>query len=132
MPLYEKSWWKKLFKKEHHEKQVDALTDIQAIAESLIQSKKDTELLLKQLGDLEELERERQVATQGVVQINIDAQAKLMDKLLFQYEDHQNDVDIDGLRIKRVARHLLREAEKAGMHDLVKEKKKDQKWQFWW
>jgi len=131
MAIYEKKWWKKWFKSEHHEKQVDTVADVQAIGEFLIQSKKDTESLLKLIAELEELEKERQVATQGVVQINIDAQAKLIDKILFQYEDFQNDVDINGLRMKRVARQLLKEAEKAGMHDLVKEKKKDSKWQFW-
>lgn len=132
MSLEEKRWWKKLFKHDHHKDQANAVTDIQAIGEFLINSKKDTENLIKNVGDLEELEKERLVANEGVVQINIDAQAKLLDKLLEQYDFYQNDVDINGLRLKRVAKHLLKEAEKSGMHDLVKEKKKDQKWQFWW
>lgn len=132
MPLYEKTWWKKLFKKEHHKERIDTVTDIQAMGEFLIHSKKDTEKLVQQLGELEELEKERLVATEGIVQMNIDAQVHLLEKLLEQYDFYQNDVDINGLRLKRIANRLLKEAEKAGMHDLVHEKKKDQKWQFWW
>jgi len=132
MSLAEKKWWRKLFKKDHHKEYIDPIKDVQAIAEFLISSKKDTEQFVKDLGELEELEKERLVANEGVIQINIDAQAKLLDRLLEQYDFYQNDVDINGLRLKRVAKELLKEAEKAGMEDLVKEKKKDQKWHFWW
>ncbi|MEK6937748.1 MAG: hypothetical protein AABX04_01760 [Nanoarchaeota archaeon] len=132
MSLNEKKWWKKLFKKEHHKEQIDTVTDIQAMGEFLIGFRKDNEKLTKLLGELEELEKERLVATEGVVQMNIDAQVHLLEKLLEQYDFFQNDADINGLRLKRIANHLLKEAEKAGMHDLVKEKKKNPKWQFWW
>jgi hypothetical protein len=132
MSLEEKAWWKKLFKHDHHKEQMDVVKDVQAIGEFLISSKRDTEKMVKQVGELEELEKEHLVASEGILQINVDAQIKLMEKLLEEYEFYQSDVDINGLRLKRIAKHLLREAEKAGMHDLVKEKKKDQKWQFWW
>jgi len=132
MPLYEKTWWKKLFKKNRHQEQIDVVKDIQAIGEFFIGSKRDAEKIVKKIGELEELEKEHLVASEGILQINVDAQIKLMEKLLEEYEFYQNDVDINGLRLKRIAKHLLKEAESAGMHDLVKEKKKDQKWQFWW
>jgi hypothetical protein len=132
MALYEKKWWKKMFKKEHHEAPIDAVEDVQAVANFLLDIEPEKVNLIKLLGELEELEQERKVAASGVLQINLQAQAKLMEKILQSYADFQNDVDINGLRVKKVAKNFLREAEKAGMKDLVKEKKHDPKWMFWW
>ena len=125
-------WWKKLFQKEHHEQPVTAVEDIEAVGEFLLDADKDKAAILKLLGELEELEKERHVASSGVLQINLNAQAQLLEKLLQSYSDFQNDVDINGLRIKKIAKNFLKEAEKAGMKDLVKEKKHDPKWMFWW
>lgn len=132
MPLYNQTWWKKLFGKEAHEKPVDSLSDIEAVGEFLLGVNNDRAKLVKQLEELEELEKERKVATSGVMQINLEAQAVVLDKLLQTYGDFQNDVDINGLRIKLLTRQFLKEADKAGLKDLVREKKQEQKWKGWW
>ena len=121
-----------MFGKEHHEKPIDSLSDIEAVGEFLLGVNKDRAKLLQQLEELEELEKERKVGTSGVVQINLEAQALVLDKLLQAYGDFQNDVDINGLRIKMLARQFLKEADKAGLKDLVREKKQNQKWKDWW
>ncbi len=126
------TWWKRLFGKEHHEKPVDSLSDIEAVGEFLLGVNNDRAKLLKLLEELEELEKERKVGTSGVIQINLEAQALVLDKLLQTYGDFQNDVDINGLRIKMLARQFLKEAAQAGLKDLVREKKQNRKWKDWW
>ena len=125
-------WWERLFKKKVHEPQVNAVEDIEAVGEFMLSADKDCKAIIKLLEELEELERERHVASSGVLQVNLNAQAELLEELLGHYADFQNDVDINGLRIKKVAKHFLREAEKAGLKDLVKDKKHDPRWMFWW
>ncbi|MEK6845239.1 MAG: hypothetical protein AABY26_00655, partial [Nanoarchaeota archaeon] len=125
-------WWQKLWgKKEHHE-QADSLKEMEAVGEFLEGVNEDAARLNQKLAKLEELEKERQVAAEGVLHLNLQAQAAELDKMLEEYEFFQNDVDINGLRMRKIANNFLKEAEKAGMKDLVKEKKKDHRWQFWW
>lgn len=132
MAIYEQKWWQKLWgKKESHE-QADSLKEMEAVGEFLEGVNEDAKRLNQKLAKLEELEKERQVAAEGVLHINLQAQAAELDKMLEEYEFFQNDVDINGLRMRKIANHFLKEAEKAGMKDLVKEKKKDHRWQFWW
>ena len=121
------SWWKK-----QKEQSIDVLKDIQAIQECLREMSDDAKPLLKDLHKLEELEKERQVGRESILPINLEAQAKLMDTILQRYEFFQNDVDINGIRVKEIARNLLKEAKKAGLKDLVQEKNKEMKWQFDW
>ncbi len=132
MPLYEKKWWKKLLGSKVREPRIEALKDIQVIMEELQDTPADLKPLLKELHKLEELEKEREVATHSVLLVNLEAQAKVLDKLLERYEFYQNDIDINGLRLKEIAKELLRKAEKAGLKELVREKKKEMKWQFDW
>jgi G3E family GTPase len=132
MPLYEQKWWKRLFGTEKHEHHEDSAKEIEAIAEVLIDSDADRKNILKLLSELEELEKERKVAASGIVQINLEAQARVLDQLLKAYQDYQDDVDINAIRLRRIAKSFLREAEKAGLKDVVKERKQDKTWQFWW
>ena len=132
MALYEQKWWQKLFKREHHEPKEDALHDIDAIREFLKGAKEDVRALLPLLEKLEELERERQVASDSILPVNLKAQAKIFDELLQHYEFFQNDADINGIRVKRMARELLNHAARAELDTLVREKKQDMKWTFDW
>lgn len=125
------SWWSRTFHKEA-ELKVDILKDIQAIQDSLKEAPRESKALLPELQKLEELERERQVARESVIPVNLEAQAKILDALLQRYEYYQNDVDINGIRVKQLAREFLKKARQAGLKELVKEKKKDMKWQFDW
>lgn len=131
MPLYEKKWWKRLFKKESEPKE-NSLKDISTMIEFLEDVKDEAQLLIIPLKRLEELEKERRVGSKSLTPINLQTQAKLLDSLLEKYEFFQNDVDISGIRMKRVAKEFLYQAKKAGLKDLVKEKQKSAKWKFNW
>jgi hypothetical protein len=132
MPLYEKEWWKKIFAKKQHQKKVDTVKDIEAIIEFLNVVKFEAKEILPELSKLKELEKEREVARSGIRQINLETQAKILDKVIEKYEFFQNDVDINGLRVKIIARQFLKNAEKEGMKDLIREKNKNSKWKFLW
>lgn len=132
MALYQKKWWKKLFQKKKHSQKVDSLKNIQSIIEFLKDIRSDKNLLLEELKKLEELEKEREVANEGLRQINLESQAKILDNLLERYQFFQNDADINGIRVKQIASQFLNHAEEAGLKDLVHKKKKDMKWNFDW
>ena len=132
MAIYEKKWWQKFFGKKEHSIKTDQLKEIEAVTEFLSEINDDSKYLLTQLNKLEELEKERQVGRESIRQINLETQAEVFDKLLERYEYFQNDVDINGLRVKRMAGEFIKEAEKAGLKDLVKEKKKSSRWQLLW
>lgn len=128
MALYEKKWWQKLFgkKKPHH--QVNVLKDINAVLEELLDLKDEVKPLIKQLQKLEELEKEYEVGKDDVRLINLEAQAEVLDQILQRYEFLQDDIDINGIRVKHVAKEFLRRAQQAGLKDLVADKKQDRKW----
>ena len=119
-------WWKKT------EVNSNISTDIDAIIECLQGLKDDVKKLLPELEKLQELEKERQVANEGLIQVNLKTQGKVLDTILQQYEFFENDIDINGLRLKQIAEQFLKHAEKAGLKDLVKEKKQHPQWKMWW
>lgn len=129
MALYQKKWWKKLFK-EKKGKKVDSLNDLAAMSEFLEEI--DVSQLLPELEKLTELEKERRIAKPAIIQANLKTQADILNKILQRYESLQTDVDINGLRLKMVVNEFLKHAQKAGLHDLVKEKRQDPKWQGKW
>jgi hypothetical protein len=131
MALYEKKWWKDLFNKEK-EKKVDVLKDINAISEFLAEMNHDSKKLLEQLKKLGELEQEYHVAKSGIIQINLETQENIIDQILKRYEFFQNDVDINGLRVKMIAQEFLKRADSAGLKDLIDEKKKSRSWKLFW
>ncbi len=92
----------------------------------------DVNSILPELKKLMELEKERKVTDSGITHINLEAQASVFDGLLEKYEFFQNDADINGLRLKAIANQFLRNAKKHGMTELVKEKKADKRWKFFW
>jgi len=128
--MFKKKW--KLFQKKSAAKKVDVLSDIEGVMEFLSEIQHDTKELLVKLKGLKELEKEYHVASSGIVQVNLQTQAKLLDHLLERYEFFQDDADVNGLRIKMVATEFLKRATKAGMTDLVKQKGKDKRWMMLW
>lgn len=130
--MEKKRWWQKLFWSEKHPEKINQVKDISAIIEFLEEVSSDFKDMLPDLRELEELERERKVAKPGLEQINLESQAKVLDRLLEKYEFFQNDVDINGIRLKAITNQFLRNAQKAGMKDLVQQKKEDKKWKFFW
>ena len=75
-----------------------------------------------------DLEKERKVANSGLLQINLQTQGDMLDPLLEDFEAFEDDVVIQGIRLKRIAREWTRLALKAGMKDAVKNKKKKIAW----
>jgi len=132
MALHEQKWWIRLFGKKEPTKKFDALTNIEAVQEFLAQTAVTLEPLKKQFSDLEELEKERIVGTKSLQLMNLEAQIKLLDKIIENYMIFEEDTDVHGLRLKMLAQNVLQEAEKEGLKDLVKTKKKDLKWKFYW
>lgn len=128
MPLYEQEWWKKLWRKKKPQHQVDVLKDIDAVREELHDLKDEVKPLIKQLQKLEELEKEYEVGKEDVRLINLEAQAEVLDQILQKYEFLQDDIDINGIRVKQVAKEFLKRAQQAGLRDLVVEKRQDRKW----
>lgn len=126
-----KKWWGKLFHKEKEPKE-EVLKDLSAIMEALNDLNVDLKALLPELHKLEDLERERQIASASLTPINLETQAELLDKILIKYEFLQNDVDVNGIRMKRVAKEFLHQAKEAGLNELVKQKQKDPRWNFNW
>ncbi|HLD79654.1 MAG: hypothetical protein A2822_00790 [Candidatus Staskawiczbacteria bacterium RIFCSPHIGHO2_01_FULL_41_41] len=127
-----KKWWNALVGKKTQTKKVDVLADIDAITEFLSEVQYDTKELLAQFKKLKELEKEYHIAASGILHINLETQAKLLDKLLERYEFFENDVNVNGLRVKMIAKEFLKRASKAGMTDLVRQKEKDKKWMMLW
>ena len=130
--MAKKSWWRRHFGKKKNKEKVDIVKDLDAIIEYLQEVNYDVKSILPELKKLEELEKERKVTRSSIIQINLETQAGVLDKLLEKYEFFQNDVDINGLRLKAIANQFLRNASKAGLKDLVKEKKVDKRWKFFW
>ena len=126
-----KKWWN-FFAKKQPAKKTDVIADLDAIIEFLSDVQYDSKELLTQLKKLKELEKEYHVAASGILHVNLETQARILDKLLERYEFFENDVDVNGLRVKGIAREFLRRASKAGMTDLVRQKEKDKKWMMLW
>jgi len=119
-------------KQQHAPAKADVLTDVEAISEFLSEIQVDTKELLVQLKKLKELEQEYHVASSGLLHINLETQGKILDKLLERYGFFQNDVDVNGLRMKLIAAEFLKRSKKAGMDDLVRQKEKDKRWMMLW
>lgn len=130
--MLKKSWMKLFGRKQQAKTKVDVLSDIEAITEFLSEVQADTKELLSQLKKLKELEKEYGVASSGILYVNLETQAKLLDKLMERYGFFQSDVDVNGLRVKMIAAEFLKRAKAAGMTDLVRQKEKDKRWMMLW
>lgn len=130
--LYEQKWWMKLFKKEAVEKKTSSMGNIQAVLDFLDEAHQEISSLKPLVKQIEELEEERVIATEDLVVVNLQTQAEILDKILGQYEFFQNDADINGIRVKRMASAFLNHAKEAGLHELVKKKLEDKKWAEGW
>lgn len=130
MPLYQQMWWKKLFgKKEAHSK-VDIRKDLGAVLEEVQDLKDEVKPLIKLLQKLEELEKEYEVGNEDIRLVNLETQADIIDQILQRYEFIQDDIDINGIRLRYIGKEFLHRAQRAGLKDLVEEKKQDRKWRF--
>jgi hypothetical protein len=131
--MVKKSWWQRKFGwKPKNDSKIDIVKDSEAIRDVLSEIKFDVEKIVPQLEKLEELEKERKVATSGIIHVNLETQADVLDKLLKQYQFLQDDIGINGLRLRAIANQFLKNAKSSGMKDLVEEKQRDRNWKFFW
>ena len=130
--MFKKRVLELLGRKQHSKKKIEILSDIEAISEFLSEIQADTKELSSQLKKLKELEQEYQVASSGIIHVNLETQAKILDKLLERYSFFHSDVDVNGLRLKMIASEFLKRSAKAGMTDLVRQKEKDNRWKMLW
>ena len=117
---------------EQGQKKIDPVKDIKTIKEYLKEVKTDLVPLIDLLNQLEELEKESSVHKESIYHVNLETQAEVIEKVLERYQFFQDDVDINGLRVKEIANEFLVRAQKAGLKDLVKEKKNNPHWKLRW
>ena len=70
MKIYKREWWKKIFAKNEKKPKVNSLKDIQAIIEFFEEIDFNVKGLLPEFKKLEELEKEREVGTGKIININ--------------------------------------------------------------
>ncbi len=129
MGLAEHKWWKKFFKKEMDHKKIDISRDFDGIDDFLEDVTRDRQVLMLLFGQLKELEEERQVATHLALKVNLQSQITLLQDILDRYSHFEDDVQINGIRLRIIAAEILKKAEKAGLKDIVKDKQKLSEWQ---
>lgn len=132
MALYDQKWWQKLFHKKDETEKVDVIKDSKAIVDFLGEAQNDISMLTSLLKQLQELQKEFSVTSTELRKTNLVTQADVLDKILQRYQFFQTDVDINGLRVKKIATEFLKTAKEAGLKELVDEKKKDTRWSLFW
>lgn len=133
MAINEWKIWRRfgLTKVQEHEK-VEPIKDTEAILDFLEIVDEDVKKLIPDLKKLHELEKEKHIADEGLRQVNLETQGKVLTNILERYRSFQDDVDINGIRVKRIGQQFLEDCEHAGMKDYLREKKKDFNWKLKW
>ena len=108
MSIYKRTWWEKI-KRKKSEPKVDILHDIEAINEFLSEVNIDSKKLIKLLNQIEEFEKERQVGRKEIKKIASQTEEKALEELFKQYSFFQNDVIINGERIKIIQKQFEKE-----------------------
>lgn len=130
MAINEWKIWRKWFPQP--EEKTDIPTDLEAAYRFFSESERDRKQLAKDLSQSRVLWNEAKVVDENLRLENLKFQIELFDRIIQNYESFQNDVDINGLRVKKIATELLRRAEAAGLTDLVEQRKNDPRWQGRW
>lgn len=130
MAINEWKIWRKWFPQP--EEKTDIPADLEATYRFFSESERDRKQLAKDLSQSRVLWNEAKVVDENLRLENLKFQIELFDRIIQNYESFQNDVDINGLRVKKIATELLRRAEAAGLTDLVEQRKNDPRWQGRW
>ena len=131
MAINEWKIWRKWFPPPAEEK-TDIPADLEAAYRFFSESERDRKQLAKDLSQSRVLWNEAKVVDENLRLENLKFQIGLFDRITQNYESFQNDVDINGLRVKKIATELLRRAEAAGLTDLVEQRKNNPRWQGRW
>ncbi len=93
----------------------------------------DVEKLNKMLKQLQRLRAEgRMITDEHARNENLRKQLEIYDRLLVDYEYYEHDADINGIRVKNVAKYYYEQAQKHKLHDWVEKIKKEARWFFDW
>lgn len=124
--------WEKLgFKRK--EITADPDTDIRAIRVYIEELHYDSEKLLKLLKELQSLRKDAAVLSdEQALAENLRKQIDTYDNLLLRYEYFEQDADINGIRVKNVARHLMEKAKEKKLYTVIDKIKKESRWMFDW
>lgn len=108
-------WWRK----KQEVRETDLLHEIEAIKGFIRDVGIDLKQIFTFLEEFEELEKELTVGRSELAPTALEAQAASIIKLKESYEFFQNDVDVNGQRVKMIYEQFLRNAEKAGLNQLI-------------
>jgi hypothetical protein len=124
--------WEKLGLKPK-EIRADITTDLNAINNHLKDITRTTNQIRKYLVTLQKLRKEANMLTDNELRKqNLRKQIEEYDKLLLLYEYYQSDADINGIRVKRVAKYYFERSQKSKLHDVYDKIKKEERWTFDW
>ena len=121
-----KIWQKVGIVKKSEFKEVKAEDDLQAVLDFLEEI--NVNELIKKVEKMKSMVHDAKVIHQELKVENLEKQIKQLDEVLTFYEFLENDTDINGIRLRKIGKDLLRKAGQADLKDIVKEKKKDIKW----
>ena len=121
-----KIWQKLKIVKKNEFEEVKAEDDLQAVLDFL--GEIDVKELIKKIEKLKCMVHDAKVIHEELKTENLEKQIKQLDEVLTFYDFFQNDADINGLRLRKIGKDLLRKGQRAGLKSMVKEKKKDMKW----
>ncbi|MFH1682247.1 MAG: hypothetical protein ABIA37_00470 [Candidatus Woesearchaeota archaeon] len=127
MAVNEWKIWNRFKKDDYQKKKTVPIKEELAAVISFL---KETELrmMITELEKMRELAEEEGLVDGELIEKNLKEQIHLFDQIIQKYDFFQNDVDINGLRMKKIAVELLKRAEHHKMKELVEEKKKDLNW----
>ena len=116
-----------------HEIFADVDTDVDAIVTYLQDVHYDVDELLKLFTQLQKLRDEAGVLTdERAVKENLRRQIELYDRLFLRYEYYDQDADINGIRVKNIAKQYLDDASRHKLYELSEKMKKESRWYFDW
>ncbi len=127
MAINEWKIWKKVgITKEKEREEVKIEEDLKAVISFLKEI--EVKQLIEKLEKLAERVKEGKIIKAELSEDNLKEQIKLLDEILKEYNFFEDDVDVNGLRLKKIGREFLREAKEKGIKELIKEKKRDINW----
>lgn len=128
-----KIWSKLGLRMPPQEEKIDVNKDLRAILTFLSDVKYDIAKLSQKFKQLKELRQEAKVLSEEKLRKkNLRKQIQLYDEILIDYEYFVDDADINGQRVKNIAKVLRKKAEEHGFKDLLEKINKKARWVFNW
>jgi DNA-binding protein H-NS len=138
MAVNEWKIWKKIGIVKKKEVHLDVETDVKAVLEFLKDANKDAKKVAELFEEYMELRGGEKIlkkkkAPHNKLVDNIKKQIEKYDQILKAYEFLQMDADVNGERVKNIAKSIKRKAKKAKVpRDWINHMKTDMKWTFDW